>query len=458
MSGRGKRRREPNRWHAKDQEVAAAAAAAIAKASEEEESSSDSEEASSNDESVESEELHWTAPCLPVRAANLKGRGKAKGKKVAKPNTASKKKSQSATTTASKKKSSEPSANFRGTQGNRGTVPAAVRKAAQAHAVSLRKSPPEQLNSASSSRRASQATPSVPSATSTVGASTVVASTSIGGASTAAVSSSSARARPVEAVPGAPTNSPNGLRSVLLGLSNAVVRATAGLSPSRASRRIPCRPIVGGSPFQESVAGSTLTADPLIVPTSTLAEPQTSDEIRASFQLDYNETGDGGDSDEEGEEINAHHDNLLLNLEEQAIRDEDNNMDPHDTGIPGGPLGWQPPGEPEEWPGYVPKFDVTRRLSLGIKGQRQCDTRIPLSLSNRYKQRILPRHIPRLMSPSSPPDAQIFQESTIFRRQVSTSQKEKEVEGTTNEFGALNRMREGRHTSVNTMQLTMSTT
>ena len=113
----------------------------------------------------------------------------------------------------------------------------------------------------------------------------------------------------------------------------------------------------------ESLANSTLTPDHDTIESTSTALPESDEDIVAFFQRDYNEKGDGGCSDEEGEEINDHNEAVVLNRDEQVLRDEANDLDVDEEGvkcdnIPGAPNGWIPPGPPDTWTGYIPKFDA----------------------------------------------------------------------------------------------------
>ena len=113
----------------------------------------------------------------------------------------------------------------------------------------------------------------------------------------------------------------------------------------------------------ESLANSTLTPDHSTESSTVAGKLETDDEIAAFFERDYNERGDGGWSDNEGEEIKVHNDALEATREEQGLRDEGNDLDAEDEGvpstrIPGAPGGWLPPAPPDTWGGYVPKFNA----------------------------------------------------------------------------------------------------
>ena len=80
------------------------------------------------------------------------------------------------------------------------------------------------------------------------------------------------------------------------------------------------------------------------------------------FVQDYTEKGNGGDSDEEGEECMLHSVaavnliNSRFNLEATVARlAESADLDADEDGIEGSPDGWQPPGAPIDWAGYIPK-------------------------------------------------------------------------------------------------------
>ena len=80
------------------------------------------------------------------------------------------------------------------------------------------------------------------------------------------------------------------------------------------------------------------------------------------FVQDYTEKGNGGDSDEEGEECMLHSVaavnliNSRFNLEATVARlAESADLDADEDGIEGSPDGWQPPGAPIDCAGYIPK-------------------------------------------------------------------------------------------------------
>ena len=85
--------------------------------------------------------------------------------------------------------------------------------------------------------------------------------------------------------------------------------------------------------------------------------------------------GDLGDSDEEGDEADIHHDGLLLRTvlegSNQSIGDDADNIDMFageelqyglqrrgSRSINGAPDGWHPPGPPKDWAGYDPKVEL----------------------------------------------------------------------------------------------------
>ena len=97
---------------------------------------------------------------------------------------------------------------------------------------------------------------------------------------------------------------------------------------------------VGGPLFEASVADSSITTPN--VPTGlSCTQPLTAadEDITASFLADYAEVGDGGNSDEEGEESKEHFDTLMEDLQTQHFQDESNDMDLTNAGILGAPSG-----------------------------------------------------------------------------------------------------------------------
>ena len=90
-------------------------------------------------------------------------------------------------------------------------------------------------------------------------------------------------------------------------------------------------------------------------------------DITASILADYAKVGNNGDSVKEGEESKEHYKILIEDLEEQHIYNEFNTIDAKDIIIPGAPSGWIPPGPPEDWTGYQPKFDAPRDWTFTIQ-------------------------------------------------------------------------------------------
>ena len=161
----------------------------------------------------------------------------------------------------------------------------------------------------------------------------------------AAAASSVARS----AARSAPVASPSRVRQFASNVLNVVTSPFRGRS-------------VGGSPFSGSDANSPLTA-------TTTAGDDTSEavdidtQIREQFIADHNERGDGGDSDEEGEEINTHHNATSFldevqhqqRREDNIRREEDDDDTTAEPIIPGAPDGWTPPKPPNDHSGYTAK-------------------------------------------------------------------------------------------------------
>lgn len=135
---------------------------------------------------------------------------------------------------------------------------------------------------------------------------------------------------------------------------------------------------VGASPFDRSLADSTVTSTGAgSSPTAAGANrggAGTSNEFDEALRQDFEE-GDGGDSDEEGEEVDVI-DNPMLRLYPHLLNRNmprppgtdptDIDLDPNDKGhkstnssststIEGAPPGWKEPGPPDGFEGYVPK-------------------------------------------------------------------------------------------------------
>lgn len=176
------------------------------------------------------------------------------------------------------------------------------------------------------------------------------------GASRPNAASATAAAASASAAPAAPPATPSRVRQIATSVLNIVT------SPLR---------IVGASPFSGSDANSPLTATTADADLTTddnraRDEPDRDQQIEEQFVADFLEKGDGGDSDEEGGEINEHNNSVaFLNSTQQQQRLEDNitiEQDdiadvPDEPTIPGAPENWTPPKPPESHTGYKPKPD-----------------------------------------------------------------------------------------------------
>jgi len=100
------------------------------------------------------------------------------------------------------------------------------------------------------------------------------------------------------------------------------------------SRIAPTRGIILATKTGESLANSTITPDNSTESPTVAGKLESDKEIAAFFDRDYNECGDGGWSDQEGEEVNFHNDALEANHEEQVLRDEANNLGAEKEGLP----------------------------------------------------------------------------------------------------------------------------
>ena len=139
------------------------------------------------------------------------------------------------------------------------------------------------------------------------------------------------------------------LQSIVDRVSNAV---TAVTSPLRRNVRF-AAPVnqINTSP-STSIAHSELTGQSPSCGSSTsiASERESEDAIKQMAAVEYSLVGDGGDSDEEGMEINFHNDAV-----DPSEIEDDNGLDEDDFGIPGAPSGWQPPPPPPTHKGYQPK-------------------------------------------------------------------------------------------------------
>lgn len=186
----------------------------------------------------------------------------------------------------------------------------------------------------------------------------------------------SAAARSVSAALAAPASTPDTpgrARQLLSTMASAAASAAvSAISPLRQAF------VVGGtstSPFDASIAASTLTSttDATSVSATTSGTSnggggeETEAEILIAARLEYTEkgNGEGEDSDEEGEEVNDHFDPLADASTLEAMEARRDELDADDLGeefsssaIPGSPAGWNPPGPPENYMGYQPKFDA----------------------------------------------------------------------------------------------------
>lgn len=162
-----------------------------------------------------------------------------------------------------------------------------------------------------------------------------------------------------DAVPASPLRAKiaNTVANVVHAVSN-VLR----MSPTRPS--LPRPRMLLSSPLSLSSTSSrseSLSSPETLLAASDLAE----DEIQPFFEHDYEARGDGGYSDEEGEEIEAHSDvvrpGFLLSSRERATHDgiDVGDVAPpaHDT-IRGSPNSWFLPAPPPGWSGYTPKHDA----------------------------------------------------------------------------------------------------
>ena len=164
-----------------------------------------------------------------------------------------------------------------------------------------------------------------------------------GAASRTSAASSTPAAAGTAAAASAPPASPSRLGRLATSAANVFTALTSPLRGGSVT--------VGASPFNGSDANSPLT-------TNTAAGLSTSGDgdvnndadaiIQEAFEADFYERGDGGDSDEEGAEINAHNDSVaFLNQVEHQQRQEDNIEDEEEDltderTIPGAPDGWTP--------------------------------------------------------------------------------------------------------------------
>ncbi len=129
-----------------------------------------------------------------------------------------------------------------------------------------------------------------------------------------------------------------------------------GLTP----QRLP--PNVGDSPFVQSVAGSSILSPTDGAAAANRAAAATDDgEILQSMIRDFEAVGDGGDSDEEGEEAAIHN---FLRVRTNGLsamdrdRGEELTSNPNAAvSLPGAPPGWIPPQPPEDHV-YAPKHDA----------------------------------------------------------------------------------------------------
>ena len=137
----------------------------------------------------------------------------------------------------------------------------------------------------------------------------------------------------------------------------------------RVARLTPPRGLVLNMETDESLANSTLTPDRSINSLTLGGNVETDEDIVACFDRDYNERGDGGSSDEEGDVMNIHNDAIKANRVEQVLRNEANDLDAREEGvpssrIPGAPGGWLPPAPPTR--GLVMHQDTMHLSSLAL--------------------------------------------------------------------------------------------
>lgn len=184
-----------------------------------------------------------------------------------------------------------------------------------------------------------------------------LSSRSIGAAGAHAMTAASSQSS--STMPQLPDTNPlSSPRRMLRAISNRIGSVVAAAtSPFRNG----CPPIqqVDNSP-STSIDASTITG----ASSSATSSPETESEqlIRAEAAQDYLQRGDGGNSDEEGDEANEHNDcvNIAARLGLNGDDIDDLDLDVDNNGeqlcsLPGAPHNWLPPQPPATFKGYIPK-------------------------------------------------------------------------------------------------------
>jgi hypothetical protein len=123
-------------------------------------------------------------------------------------------------------------------------------------------------------------------------------------------------------------------------------------------------PFRGGAPVQQvdTSPSTSLDISTLTSPSSQGNFHESEETIRAEANREYTQAGDGGDSDEEGDEANLHNESVNVAARLGMIGDDfdDVDLDVNDDGeqlccLPGAPNNWLPPQPPLTFKGYQPK-------------------------------------------------------------------------------------------------------
>jgi hypothetical protein len=153
----------------------------------------------------------------------------------------------------------------------------------------------------------------------------------------------------------------------------AIMIEISGMIGAALSPAICCHPptelVVGASPFDGSLAESTISTDANEKSTS-ITSSNNDEQVHSGEMAEKNlqmmaednaEEGDGSDSDAEGDEVNMHYQAMT------AIKENDLDLDEwgevSDPSIPGAPEGWIPPGAPIGFISYCAKFDAPSHFS-----------------------------------------------------------------------------------------------
>ena len=161
-----------------------------------------------------------------------------------------------------------------------------------------------------------------------------------------------------------------GGRGLLSSIAGVAAAAVAHFSPQRRRNQT----TNDNDTLPNIAAESEEAVDPSVDPDAIegVGGEATDAQIVIMAMNDYTETGDGGDSDDEGHEVDNHYLAMRDTDSDRLVREAANAFDPDEEGeemsqsttiptstIPGAPEGWFPFSPPEDYSGYKPKNNST---------------------------------------------------------------------------------------------------